>query len=357
MVWLNLYRGVSMQYLITGGAGFIGSNFVVHLLKLGHSVTVFDNFSRAGTRENLESIMALKFKNQLRFVNGDIRDYESVKSAVVGAETILHLAGQVAVTASVTNPRYDFEVNSLGTLNLLEAARNEGNKPLIIFASTNKVYGGLEDYQVLEQESRYAFADCPYGVSENQPLDFHSPYGCSKGTADQYVHDYSRIYGIPTVVLRLSCIYGPRQFGMEDQGWVAWFLISAALGREINIYGDGKQVRDLLYIDDLIDAVDKIVIGRETLAGQIFNLGGGRSNSISVWQELQPMLESVSGKKLIPNRGDWRPGDQKIYISDIRKAEKYLHWTPKIKVSQGIVSLYQWIEDNRDLLRKVLKIQ
>jgi CDP-paratose 2-epimerase len=261
----------------------------------------------------------------------------------------VHLAAQVAVTTSVTDPTPEFEINAGGTFNTLEAASASGRKPAFLYASTNKVYGGMEDVQVVELENRFDYQDLPDGASELQPLDFHSPYGCSKGDWDQYTRDYHRIYGLPTVVLRQSCIYGTRQFGVEDQGWLAWFIIAAVTGRPITIYGNGKQVRDVLFIDDLLDAYDVAFANIKTSAGQIFNLGGGRKNSISVWSEFGPLLENLLGKPIKTKRKEWRPGDQPVFISDIRKAQSLLGWQPKVGVEQGIQRLFNWVKENLDL--------
>jgi len=224
---------MTKRILVTGGAGFIGSNLTDNLLTDGFDVTVFDALVRPGSQENL-AWLRQRF-NRLHIVKGDVRDIKAVKDVVDDVDVIYHLAGQVAVTSSVSDPRYDFETNALGTLNVLEAARESGRRPIIVFTSTNKVYGGMEDVPVVERHSRYSFTECPNGISEAQPLDFHSPYGCSKGAADQYVRDYGRIYDLPTVVFRMSCIYGPRQFGTEDQGWVAHFIISVLTERSIKV--------------------------------------------------------------------------------------------------------------------------
>jgi CDP-paratose 2-epimerase len=266
-----------------------------------------------------------------------------------GIDTVIHLAGQVAVTTSVLNPREDFEINALGTFNLLEGIRLSGQKPLVIYASTNKVYGGMEHIVIEELDDRYRYRDYPLGIPETELVDFHSPYGCSKGAADQYVRDYHRIYGIPTVVMRQSCIYGYRQFGAEDQGWVAWFVIAAVLGRDITIFGDGKQVRDVLFIDDLVDAYLCASEKRDIAAGKIYNIGGGPAFTMSVWREFGPMIEESLGRKIPVARGDWRPGDQPCYISDIRKAKEELGWEPKVSVRDGIHRLVAWVSDNKTL--------
>lgn len=335
------------HYLVTGGAGFIGSNYVQRLLERGDQVTIYDNLSRAGAARNLTWLRETFGENAFRLVVGDVRDAMLLEDSVRRAEVVVHLAAQVAVTTSVTNPREDFEINALGTFNVLEAARLSGHKPIVLYASTNKVYGGMEDVPVEEAATRWHYANLPLGCPETQPLDFHSPYGNSKGSGDQYVHDYHRIYDLPTVVMRQSCIYGQRQWGVEDQGWLAWMIIAAVTGRKLTIYGDGKQVRDVLYVDDLLDAYDAAVARIEAVQGQVFNLGGGSQNVISVWTEFGPMLEKLLGKKIPVARGDWRPGDQKVFVADIRKAGGLLLWTPKIGVEAGVQRLFEWVSQNK----------
>ena len=337
------------NYLITGGAGFIGSNYAARLLERGENVTVYDNLSRAGGPLNLRWLEETFGKDSFRLVKGDLRDAALLAANAQDADVIVHLAAQVAVTTSVVDPRDDFEVNALGTFNMVEAARLSERKPVILYASTNKVYGGMEEVRVDENESRYHYADYPYGVPETFPLDFHSPYGCSKGAGDQYVRDYHRIYGLPTVVFRQSCIYGPRQLGVEDQGWVAWFIIATLTGKPITIYGDGKQVRDVLYIADLLDVYDAALAQIDHVAGEVFNIGGGPNNVMSVCGEFGPMLQRLLGKEIHVSWGDWRPGDQKVYISDIRYAEKKLSWKPKIGVEAGVEHLFEWARENRHL--------
>ena len=334
-------------YLITGGAGFIGSNYVHRLLKRGEKVTIYDNLSR--TRRNIEWLKSEFGENAFEMVAGDVRDAQRITESAKGADVIVHLAGQVAVTTSVIDPRDDFESNALGTFNVLEAARLSGKNPIFIYASTNKVYGGMEDVALFEEPTRWRYRDLVNGCPETQPLDFHSPYGCSKGTGDQYVRDYSRIYGLPTVVYRQSCIYGTRQFGIEDQGWVAWFIIAAVTGKPITIYGDGKQVRDILFVDDLLDAYDLAVEKIEVAKGQVYNLGGGPQNVMSIWAEFQPRLEKLLGKSVPVARGDWRPGDQRVFYADIRKAEKELGWKPQVNVEMGVQKLFDWVMENKHL--------
>lgn len=340
---------MSKNYLITGGAGFIGSNYVSELLQRGEQVTVFDNLSRSGARLNLEWLRTTYGDKAFQLIKGDVKDAVAITAAAKNADVIVHLAAQVAVTTSVNDPRNDFETNALGTFNVLEAARASKQKPIVIYASTNKVYGGMEDVGVTEVEDQYTYTDFPEGISENRILDFHSPYGCSKGTGDQYVRDYYRMYGIPTVVLRQSCIYGLRQFGVEDQGWVAWFIIAAITGRPITIYGDGKQVRDILFVEDLLNAYDLAIEKIDISAGQIYNLGGGPKNTISIWKQFGPMLEKLLGKSIPVAWGDWRPGDQKIYVSSIEKAKNQLGWSPKVNAQQGIERLFKWVNANCEL--------
>jgi CDP-paratose 2-epimerase len=282
-------------------------------------------------------------------VLADVRDAEAVEKLFADhgdAELVLHLAGQVAVTRSLTNPREDFEANALGTFNVLEAMRRTSSAATLIFSSTNKVYGSMDDLSIREEQDRYSYDDLDLGVNEDRSLDFHSPYGCSKGAADQYVRDYSRIYGLKTVVFRQSCIYGPRQFGVEDQGWVAWFVIAAQLGRPLTVYGDGKQVRDVLYIDDLLDAFDAAHERIEDVSGRIYNIGGGCENTLSL-RELLQFLRKRIGAKIDVKTDAWRSGDQKVYISDITRAARDLGWQPKISAERGIEELHSWVEEHR----------
>jgi CDP-paratose 2-epimerase len=340
---------MSRNYFITGGAGFIGSNYVSRLMERGEKVTVYDNLSRAGASRNLAWLQGKFGEAAFRLVVGDVRDAALLTASSRLADVIVHLAAQVAVTTSVTHPRDDFEINAQGTFNVLEAARLNERKPVFLYTSTNKVYGGMEDVKVVEDATRWRYADLPLGCPETQPLDFHSPYGCSKGTGDQYVRDYARIYGLPTVVLRQSCIYGPRQFGVEDQGWVAWMIIAAVTGCPLTIYGDGKQIRDVLHVDDLLDAYDAVIAKIEAVKGQVYNLGGGPENTMSIWTEFGPLLEKLLGKPVPVGRGDWRPGDQKVFVADIRKAERELGWKPKVGVEQGVGRLFEWVKANKDL--------
>lgn len=335
-----------MKILVTGGAGFIGSNLAHFYLSQGADVRVLDNLSRAGVRANLDWLRA-QHGSRLDFVEGDIRDFPTVERAVAGRSVVLHTAAQVAVTTSVTNPRQDFEINALGAFNVLEAARALPVKPIVMFTSTNKVYGGLEDATIIELPTRYDLATHPEGIDEHHPLDFHSPYGCSKGTADQYVRDYARIYDLPTVVFRMSCIYGTRQFGNEDQGWVVHFLRSGLFGQKLTLYGDGKQVRDVLFIDDLVQAFDLARAAIDRTRGQVYNIGGGRANSLSVWHEFNPLIRELTGNELNADRQGWRPGDQLYYVSDTRKASRDFGWSPRHSPREGLGRVLAWLRESR----------
>lgn len=337
-----------MKVIITGGAGFIGSNAASRYLKQGHHVVVVDDLSRPGVERNLAW---LQDQGKLTFARVDVRDARGTEELFLqhrDAQLVLHLAGQVAVTTSVLDPRTDFERNALGTLNVLEAARSAAMRVPFLYASTNKVYGGMEDVGVVEVAGRYAYRDLPFGVSEERGLDFHSPYGCSKGSADQYVRDYHRIYGLPTVVFRQSCIYGYRQFGAEDQGWVAWFMIALRLGRPITVYGDGKQVRDILFIDDLLDAYDAAVRRIDACAGKIYNVGGGPENVLSL-RDLLHFLTEKRSSTVEHATADWRPGDQRVFVSDIRRAARELGWAPQTGSRPGLERLYEWVAANKEL--------
>lgn len=337
-----------MKVLITGGAGFIGSNVAAKYLAQKHRVKILDNLSRSGATHNLKWLNDA-YPGQFEFIEGDIRDEKIVRQAVDGTDVIFHLAAQVAVTSSVEDPLYDFSVNAGGTLNVLEAARKCSTPPIVVYSSTNKVYGELESLGVVEQPSRYAFSGGLTGVSEQVNLDFHSPYGCSKGTADQYVRDYARIYDLPTVVFRQSCIYGPHQFGIVDQGWVVWLMISALQGKLTTIYGNGKQVRDILHVDDLVRAYQLAIDQISLTKGQIYNIGGGKDNTISIWAEFGPMIEKLLGQKIPIAYAPWRPGDQKIYVSDVSKAKKDFDWEPKINVNRGLSQVFEWVQANQSL--------
>ena len=339
-----------MKVIITGGAGFIGCNAAARYLRRGDEVVVIDNLSRPRTEKNIDWLRSLG-SGTLRLVKTDIAHFEPVRDTIAqhrDAGLVLHLAGQVAVTTSVKNPRMDFEANALGTFNLLEALRLANVAAPIVYASTNKVYGGMEDVGVVERNGRYDYRDVPNGIAESHQLDFHSPYGCSKGAADQYVRDYARIFGLRTVVMRQSCIYGYRQFGLEDQGWVAWFIIAAQLGKPISLYGDGKQVRDILFVEDVVDAYEAAAARIDEVKGGVYNLGGGRPNTISLL-DLLGYLTERTGKPIPFTTMPWRPGDQRCFIADTSKAQRELGWTPKTTWRQGLEKLYDWVAENREL--------
>lgn len=340
---------MAKHFLVTGGAGFIGVNCVSRLIKSGERVTIFDNLTRSGAPKNLVWLEEKFGKGSFNLIVGDVENASLLVEACQDVDVIIHLAAQVAVTTSVHNPRKDFETNALGTFNLLEAARLSGRAPIVLYASTNKVYGEMDDVPIVEEETRYRYQQLSSGIPESYPLDFHSPYGCSKGAGDQYVRDYARIYNLPTVVFRQSTIYGPRQFGVEDQGWMAWMTIAAVIGEPITIYGDGKQVRDMLFVDDLIEAYFAAVEQIEIAKGQVYNIGGGPGNTISIWREFGPALERMMEQDVPVSWDDWRPGDQRVYISDITKAKNELGWQPKVGLSLGIKLLFNWVIDHKEL--------
>ena len=342
------------RYLITGGAGFIGTNLAAHYLAHGKRVTILDNFSRHGTRDNLEWLVET-FGDRVSVVEADVRDSNgALLQAVDGVEVVFHLAAQVAVTLSVGDPREDFEINALGTFNVLEAVRRSSARPIVVYSSTNKVYGKMADVEVVEKAGRYAYRDLPTGVAEDRPLDFYSPYGCSKGAGDQYVIDYCRIYGLRTVVFRQSCIYGPHQFGIEDQGWVAWFAIRAMQDLDVTIYGDGKQVRDVLFVDDLNAAYDAAIARIDKTAGQAYNMGGGPQNTLSLL-ELIDLLRGAFGYRLNYDLSDWRPGDQLVFVSDIQKAKRDFGWEPRVTAREGVTRMVEWQQANRDRFASLVR--
>ncbi|MDT4931210.1 MAG: CDP-paratose 2-epimerase [Pseudonocardiales bacterium] len=335
---------MSRPTLITGGAGFIGTNMASRLLDEGREVVVLDNLSRPSVRDNLQWLHE-NYPHGLRMVQGDVRDAEAVRNAVRGVGEIFHFAAQVAVTTSVTDPLYDFGVNLGGTLTLLEEVRRMPTPPTLLFTSTNKVYGSLNDVRLIEGP-RYEPAHAPYrdyGVAEDRPLSFCSPYGCSKGGADQYVLDFGMSYDLPTVVFRMSCIYGPHQQGNEDQGWVAHFVKRALGHTPITLYGDGRQVRDLLYVEDLLDALQSAVASIDRLHGKAYNMGGGSENAVSLLQVLDE-IAALSGQRPEVDFDGWRIGDQRWYVSDTRRFGAATGWAPQVDVADGIKRLYAWLE-------------
>jgi CDP-paratose 2-epimerase len=340
--------------LITGGAGFIGTNVAHRLLSEGRRVLLFDNLSRAGVEHNLGWLRETHGSN-LEFQKGDVRDLRALKDAVAQASEVFHFAAQVAVTTSLDAPIDDFEVNARGTLNLLEAARAQVEPPSIVFTSTNKVYGDLQDVKLKMNKGRYEPADEQvrrHGFSEDRPLAFHSPYGCSKGAACQYILDYARTFGMRTAVFRMSCIYGLHQFGNEDQGWVAHFLIKALNNSPVTIYGDGRQVRDILFVEDLVDALLMAQENVERLKGEPFNIGGGAGQTISLL-ELLDLIEELSGGRPPTTFADWRPADQQYYVSDVRKFSQATGWSPKVGVRDGVTRLFEWLQEFHPLRNKV----
>jgi CDP-paratose 2-epimerase len=333
------------RILITGGAGFIGCNAARFFRARNWGVTVLDNLSRQGTDKNLRW---LRENTSFDFEQVDIRDRANVDRVLSGQrfDAVLHLAAQVAVTTSVTDPSTDFAVNAMGTFHVLDAIRRYCPEAVLINASTNKVYGKITAAEYTLRDGRYAYVNRPFGIGETEPLDFLSPYGCSKGAADQYALDFARIYQIPATSFRQSCIYGPRQFGVEDQGWVAWFAIASLLDRDITIFGDGKQVRDVLHVEDLVRAYEAAIRAPEKVAAQAFNVGGGPSAVLSLL-DLIGMLEERRRRPIPLRWDDWRPGDQRIYVSDIRKLEATLDWKPEIDAATGVAQLIDWVAQNR----------
>lgn len=304
-------------------------------------VVLFDNFSRRGVEQNVARLSRNYAERNLKTVKGDVRDASAVQKHTMDASVVYHTAAQVAVTMSLADPRLDFDVNALGTLNVLEAARKSNSNPMVFFTSTNKVYGSLDGVDVKEHEKRYAFKKLKKGVDEGFPLDPTTPYGLSKCIGDMYCRDYYRVYGLPTVVFRMSCIYGPGQRGNEDQGWLAHFAISALKRQPISIYGTGKQVRDVLYIDDLLTAIDLAFKKIHTAKGQAYNIGGGPKNTVSVLEAIE-FLERRLNCKIPVKFSDWRLGDQKVYVSNVQKAMRDFGWQPKVSVEQGLDRLLQW---------------
>jgi CDP-paratose 2-epimerase len=337
------------KYLITGGCGFVGSNLAAEVLKRGEDLFVYDNLSRTGSSDNLKWLKGI---GNFTFYQEDIRDSQSVEKVIkkVRPDYIFHLAGQVAMTKSIENPRLDFEINTLGTLNLLEAVRKYSKNSVIIYSSTNKVYGDLNWVKYVEKKKRYIAPEFPNGFDENIPLSFHSPYGCSKGAADQYLLDYNRIFGIRTIVFRHSSMYGGRQFATYDQGWIGWFCQKAyeikrgKLKEPFTISGDGKQVRDLLYADDLVSLYFIACENSEKIEGEVFNIGGGVKNSLSIL-ELFDILEEFYDIKLNFTKLPFRVSDQKIFIADITKIRRLTGWKPKVTKEDGIRNMVKWIED------------
>lgn len=345
------------KVLVTGGAGFVGSHTAEFFAKSGNDVIVFDNLSRAhllGKNEKHSTYnwdYLSKYRN-ITPIRGDVTNFEQFREACKDVDVIIHTAAQTAVTASLIDPKTDFAINALGTFNVLEVARRSCNNPAIIFCSTNKVYGNnVNSVNVLAREKRYVFEDkFKNGISEVFSIDLceHTPYGCSKLAGDIYTQDYAKTYALRTAIFRMSCIYGLRQFGVEDQGWVAWFTIATITGKPITIYGDGKQVRDILYVTDLVNAFDSFLQRKNQLSGEVFNMGGGPENTISLI-ELLDMLEQLTGKRSKITFSNWRPSDQKVYVSNISKAKEKLRWSPKVSPKEGVEKLVNWVSENKHL--------
>lgn len=336
-----------MKLLITGGCGFLGSNLAAHALRRGEDLVVFDNLQRSGSVQNLQW---LHDQGPFRFVHGDIRNANDVQRVIAEfrPDAIFHLAGQVAMTTSIANPRMDFEVNALGSLNLLEAVRQFAPDAAVLYSSTNKVYGDLEQFGYRETDTRYECIDRPSGFDEATPLDFHSPYGCSKGAADQYMLDYARLFGLRTVVFRHSSMYGGRQFATYDQGWVGWFCQQAVATRNgtlrepFTISGNGKQVRDVLHGDDMISLYFATLDRIEAARGNAFNVGGGMENSLSLL-ELFSVLEGLIDGQLVYSKLPPRESDQRVFVADISKAKQLLGWEPKVGSRDGVRRMFEWV--------------
>lgn len=336
-----------MKLLITGGCGFLGSNLAAHAIEKGMDLVVFDSLYRAGSLANLSW---LKGKGEFRFIHGDIRNQNDVTRLIQDfcPEAVFHLAGQVAMTTSISNPRMDFEVNVVGTHNLLEAIRLYAPEAAVVYSSTNKVYGDLEQYMYRETDTRYECINKPNGFDESTPLDFHSPYGCSKGAADQYMLDYARIFGLNTVVFRHSSMYGGRQFATYDQGWIGWFCQQAVetkkglLTQPFTISGTGKQVRDVLHAEDMIDLYFAALNNNNLIRGQAFNVGGGIANSLSLL-ELFTLLEEFVDVELSYIRLAPRESDQRVFVADIAKACERIGWNPKVTARDGVQRMLGWV--------------
>jgi CDP-paratose 2-epimerase len=335
-----------VNVFITGGCGFIGTNFALKMLGAGHHVTVFDSLVRPGSECNLATLeSAARKASSFCFVRGDIAEQAAINAVVGHADVIVHLAAQVSVVGGVNDPRTDFRSNAIGTFNVLEGARRSQRNPIVLVASTNKVYGGLERLRHDEGETRWTLPERPYGISEDEPLQLVTPYACSKGAGDLYALDYARTFGVRTVVLRQSCIYGIHQQATEDQAWVAWLMKAALSNRQIRIFGDGKQVRDILHIDDLIDAYMRTIDAIDRVAGMVFNIGGGPKMTVSIWREFGDWLQEALGRSVSVCYASSRAGDQRVFVTDTRRAEAELGWHPRIGVRDGLQELLLWLKD------------
>jgi CDP-paratose 2-epimerase len=339
-----------MRILITGGCGFLGSNIARKIFEMGDELFIFDNLSRFGSEKNLDWLMS---KGNFTFLQGDIRDKENVADVIrkVTPDVIYHLAGQVAMTTSINNPRLDFEINALGSFNVLESVKDYSPDSIVVYSSTNKVYGDLEWVEYDETDTRYIATNFPEGFPETIHLDFHSPYGCSKGCADQYMLDFHRMFDVNTVVFRHSSMYGGRQFSTIDQGWIGWFCQKAfeiklgTVNEPFTISGNGKQVRDVLYADDMVNLYLEVVRNIDKTRGQVFNIGGGIRNSLSLL-ELFDILEAELNIKLKYKKIPARESDQKVFVADISKIHQFIGWEPKTDKFSGIAKMLQWIDSN-----------
>jgi CDP-paratose 2-epimerase len=333
------------KVLITGGLGFIGSSYARHLLGVGANVIVFDNFARGkGCEANLQSLRKHPKASNLESIKGDVNSIQQLANVTSGCDLILHAAAQVSIHESISEPRHDFESNALGTFNVLEAARRSQSDPVVLYTCSNKVYG-IPDAPLCERQLRYDFENLPDGIDESFPMKAEEPYGASKAAGDLYFHAFCEQYGLKTVSFRCSCMFGPHQWGMEEQGWVAWFCIAASLGKPLNIYGDGKQVRDLLFIDDVTTAFDLAVQNIGKTKGLAINLGGGKENVVSLLDAIA-FLESVTNKKMTLNFKDWRPGDNRCYYTNCQKARDILGWRPTVPWKEGVRKTLYWVQTN-----------
>jgi len=339
-----------MKALITGGAGFVGFNYARHLLDKGHEVVIYDNFTRgAGCRNNVDWLRTHDNSGKLTVVNEDLRNCQLLSKAAEDCDLIVHAAAQVSVPLSIDDPKLDFESNALGTFNVLEAARNSRSNPTVIYLSSNKVYG-MPETELIELEKRYSFKELLEGIDESFPLKGEEPYGVSKALGDLYARAYHLQYGLRAISFRCSCMYGPHQWGKEEQGWVAWFCIAFAINSPITIFGDGKQVRDLLYIDDVISAFDLAIENINKIAGEGVNLGGGRENAVSLLEVID-FLNQLTKKSVHLSFTDWRPRDNKCYYTNYAKAKKLLEWQPRIPWRKGIERTYEWISNNLHIIK------
>ena len=332
------------RYLVTGGAGFIGSNAAAYLLDRGHEVTVLDNLSRVGVEKNLENL-ASRWPKALAVVKGDIRRPDDVRRSLADVDVVIHCAAQVGMVQSLADPRLDFELNAFGTVTLLEEIRRSEKRTPVLFTSSNKVYGALSEWPIREGETRYTFDGSTIAVNESAPLDPDNPYACSKVAAETYLQLYRRLYDIPYVIFRMSCIWGPGQFGHEDQGWMAHLLGALVRGRPVNVFGDGKQVRDVLYVTDLLEAMAKVLDAPEGLSNAIYNIGGGQTHTLSILEYLE-LCERLTGKKFDIRYKPWRYSDQKVFVSDTGKFGAATDWQPQVSIDEGMRHLLAWAERN-----------